>query len=144
MPSWQGGSCDSFVLSQLNYPEICFPEFASLYCSGLGFSTKDICARFGKELWWGSHIFWCSASCWGSSHRLLPIHWLILLLALDSFTSHHISHLGFPLSWAKYACSMMANDTFCSWRSPTTLRLKEVETGNFYFVFVGSRCPHEF
>ena len=43
------------------------------------------------------------------------------------------------LSWIKYACSMMANDSRLSSKSPTIVRLKEMRDRQ---VFVGSSCPH--
>ena len=43
------------------------------------------------------------------------------------------------LSWAKCACSMMANDSRLSSKSPTIVRLKEMRDRQ---VFVGSSCPH--
>ena len=43
------------------------------------------------------------------------------------------------LSWTKYACSMMANDSHFSSKSPTIVRLKEMRDRQ---VFVGSSCPH--
>ena len=43
------------------------------------------------------------------------------------------------LSWTKYACSMMANDSRFSSKSPTIVRLKEMRDRQ---VFVGSSCPH--
>lgn len=109
MPSPQEGYCGSFVLSHLNKREVCLPEFASLYCSGL--ATKDICARSEGSCDAAAIFFtFCrllqgSRHC-GNSHMLLPIHWLVLLLALTSFTSHHSSKFSFSLSWANYAGSI--------------------------------------
>lgn len=80
-------------------------------------------------------MFW--RFCCGNSHRLRPIYWLILLLVLDSFTSYHSSSLSFPLSWAKSPCRVMANNTYSSWRSPNTMRLKEVRERNFLVCLCG-------
>ena len=40
----------SFVPFQLNYLEIYFLEFVSLFCSGLGLAMKEICVNFGRYL----------------------------------------------------------------------------------------------
>lgn len=80
MPSPQEGYCGSFVLSHLNKREVCLPEFASLYCSGL--ATKDICARSEGSCEAAAIFFtFCrllqgSRHC-GNSHMLLPIHLLV-------------------------------------------------------------------
>lgn len=60
----------------------------------------------------------------GYCHMWLLICWLIWLLTHDSSTPSTISSFSFSLSWAKCACSMMANDTHFSWRSPTTYEIK--------------------
>ena len=65
----------------------------------------------------------------------------------DSFISTILSSMSLilsftncsSLSWIKYACSMMANDSRFSSKSPTIVRLKEMRDRQ---VFVGSSCPH--
>ena len=103
---------------------------------------KEICAKFGRYLWWSTDICYVLLVDAGLQALGQLTHVAADLLAhliVDSQLLHLPPDLLliFSLSWTKYACSVMANDTHFSWRSPTIVRLKEV-TNKFYCSY----CPH--
>ena len=129
----------AYVQSQLNNMKIYFAGFASLYCSRLGLSLKEICVSFGRYLWWSS-MFLCSSG-WYRTPGTMAIHTVAAALKVQFIVDLKPLDLPpdillmFSLYETKYACSMMANDIHFSWSSPTTVSPKEVRERQ---VLVGS------
>ena len=117
-------------MPQLNYLEIHFPELASLYCSHLWLAMKEVCVRFGRYLCCSSHVSistgWCRAPGAMATCNIAADQVVQFIVDSQLFNLPPDLLLMLSLSLIKYVCSMVANDIHFSWRSPSTLSLKEV------------------